>query len=116
MPQPEELDRYTDPRAFHGCELRRLREAAGLSREQLGERVFCSGSYIGRLGPANRQPQIDKSRVFDQLFGSGEHLERLCRPARKSKVADHFADAAELEQRATAIDQFAPMVIPGSAA
>ncbi|WP_406422675.1 helix-turn-helix transcriptional regulator [Streptomyces sp. NBC_00873] len=113
MPQPKELDPYTNPRAFYGSELRRLREAAGLSQEQLGERVFCSGSYIGQFESANRRPQIDMSRVFDQLFGSGEHLERLCRLAGKSKVADYFADAAELEQRATAINEFAPMVIPG---
>ncbi|MGW1088218.1 helix-turn-helix domain-containing protein [Streptomyces sp. NPDC002596] len=113
MPQPKELDPYTNPRAFYGCELRRLREAAGLSQEQLGERVFCSGSYIGQFESANRRPQIDMSRVFDQLFGSGEHLERLCRLARKSKVASYFADAAELQERAKSIEEYSSLVVPG---
>ncbi|MEW2489216.1 Scr1 family TA system antitoxin-like transcriptional regulator [Streptomyces sp. NPDC048411] len=113
MPQPKELDPYTNPRAFYGSELRRLREAAGLSQDQLGERVFCSGSYIGQFESANRRPQIDMSRIFDQLFGSGEHLERLCRLARKSKVASYFADAAELQERAKSIEEYSSLVVPG---
>jgi Predicted transcription factor, homolog of eukaryotic MBF1 len=113
MPQPKELDPYANPRAFYGAELRRLREAAGLSQNQLGERVFCSGSYIGQFESAMRRPQVDLSRVLDELLGSGEHLQRLSLLARQSKVADYFADAAELEQQARKISEYAPMLVPG---
>jgi hypothetical protein len=53
------------------------------------------------------------SRVFDQLFGGGEHLERLCRLARMSKVASCFADAAELQERAKSIEGYSSLVVPG---
>ncbi|GHA98871.1 helix-turn-helix domain-containing protein [Streptomyces chryseus] len=113
MPQPKDLDPYTDPRSFYGSELRRLREAGGHSQEQLGEQVFCSGAYIGQLEGATRRPQFDLSKMLDGVLGSGEHLQRLCRLARKSKVAEYFADAADLQQRATAISQFGSMLVPG---
>ncbi|WP_329540044.1 helix-turn-helix domain-containing protein [Streptomyces sp. NBC_01358] len=44
MPQPKDPDPYTNPRAFHGAELRRLREAAGMSQIELGSRAVCSGT------------------------------------------------------------------------
>ncbi|MEU9775895.1 MULTISPECIES: helix-turn-helix transcriptional regulator [unclassified Streptomyces] len=113
MPQPKDLDPYSDARAFYGAELRRLREHAGLTQEQLGERVFCSGTYIGMFESADRRPQQDLSRILDDLFDSGEHLQRLCRLARTSKVADYFADAADLERRARTISEYAPVLVPG---
>ncbi|WP_405811962.1 helix-turn-helix transcriptional regulator [Streptomyces sp. NBC_01520] len=113
MPQPKDLDPYANPRTFYGSELRRLREAAGLSQNQLGERVFCSGTYIGLFEAAERRPQVELSRALDELLGSGEHLQRLCRLARTSKVAGYFADAAELETRAASICEYAPMLVPG---
>jgi transcriptional regulator with XRE-family HTH domain len=93
MTQPKNLDPYTSPRAFYGAELRRLREAAGLSQEQLGERVFCSGTYAGQFESATRRPQPDVSKLFDEVLGCGEHFRRLCELARQSKHAEHFADA-----------------------
>ncbi|MET7367337.1 helix-turn-helix transcriptional regulator [Streptomyces sp. NPDC005566] len=113
MPLPKELDPYANPRAFYGAELRRLREAAGLSQNQLGERVFCSGTYIGLFEAAERRPQLELSRALDELLGSGEHLQRLCTLARKSKVAEYFADAAELQQRAASVAEYSSMVVPG---
>ncbi|MEW2116887.1 helix-turn-helix transcriptional regulator [Streptomyces sp. NPDC005474] len=107
------LDPYTSPRVFYGCELRRVREEAGYSQEQLGEKVFCSGTYIGQFESATRRPQPDLSRLFDQVFGTGKHFERLCDLARKSKHADYFADAAELEKLAKTISEYAPMLVPG---
>ncbi|OEV06191.1 hypothetical protein AN219_35370 [Streptomyces nanshensis] len=113
MTQPKNLDPYTSPRAFYGAELRRLREQAGLSQEQLGERVFCSGTYVGQFESAVRRPQTDVSKLFDEVLGSGQHIQRLCRLARRSKHPDYFADAAELEKLATTISEYAPMLVPG---
>ncbi|HWM39503.1 MAG TPA: helix-turn-helix transcriptional regulator [Streptomyces sp.] len=113
MTQPKALDPYTSPRAFYGAELRRLREQSGLSQDQLGERVFCSGTYIGQFESAVRRPQTDVSKLFDEVLDSGKHLQRLCRLARQSKHPDYFADAAELEKLATTISEYAPMLVPG---
>ncbi|MER6115223.1 XRE family transcriptional regulator [Streptomyces sp. A0642] len=113
MPHPKDLDPYTDARAFYGAELRRLREAAALSQGELGERVFCSGSYIGQFEAATRRPQLEMSRALDELLGSGEHLQRLCRLAQKSKVAGYFADAAELQLHASSIGSYTSMTVLG---
>lgn len=113
MPQPKDLDPYIDARTFYGAELRRLREAAGMSQTELGERVFCSGSYIGQFESATRRPQLEMSRALDGLLGTGEHLQRLCRLAQESKVAGYFADAAELQLRATSISSYTSMTVHG---
>ncbi|QLE74448.1 helix-turn-helix domain-containing protein [Streptomyces rectiverticillatus] len=113
MTQPRNTDPYSDPRAFYGSELRRLREAAGLTQDQLGRRVFCSAAYIGQFETAIRRPQLELSQLLDDVLGSGEHLQRLCHLARNSKVAEYFADAAEFEQQARMISEYAPVLIPG---
>jgi transcriptional regulator with XRE-family HTH domain len=43
--------------AFFGSELRRLRSAAGLSQEELGQRISYSGSLVGLIETA-RQPRV----------------------------------------------------------
>ncbi|WP_189106540.1 helix-turn-helix domain-containing protein [Streptomyces camponoticapitis] len=113
MPQPNDLDAYANPRAFYGAELRRLREEAGLTQTQLGERVFCTGSYIGQFESATRWPMVDMSRMIDEVLGSGEHLQRLAKLARSTSIADYFADAAALEPLARSICTYSPLVIPG---
>ena len=113
MTQPKHLDPYTSPKAFYGAELRRLREAACLSQDQLGERVFCSGTYVGQFESATRRPQPDVSKLFDDVLESGQHFQRLCELARRTKHPDYFADAAELEKLATKISEYAPMLMPG---
>ncbi|MGW7364308.1 helix-turn-helix domain-containing protein [Streptomyces sp. NPDC054841] len=113
MAAQNQLDPYASPRTFYGSELRREREGAGYSQEQLGERVFCSGTYIGQFESAKRLPQPEVSRLLDEIFDSGEHFQRLCHLARKSKHAEYFADAAELEQQARTIGEYAPMLVPG---
>ncbi|QNP63712.1 helix-turn-helix domain-containing protein [Streptomyces genisteinicus] len=113
MAAPNQLDPYASPRTFYGSELRREREARGWTQEQMGERVFCSGAYIGQFESATRLPQPELSRLLDGILGSGEHFQRLCHLARKTRHAAYFADAAELEQQARTISEYAPMLVPG---
>ncbi|WP_323180949.1 helix-turn-helix transcriptional regulator [Streptomyces sp. NBC_01142] len=64
MPAAKDLGPCTSPRSFYGAELRSLREEAGLSQEQLGERGLCSGAYSGLFEAATRRPQADMWRSF----------------------------------------------------
>ncbi|GHC53817.1 helix-turn-helix domain-containing protein [Streptomyces cinnamoneus] len=114
MTQSRNTDPYSDPRAFYGSELCRLRSEAGLTQAQLGERVFCSGSYIGQFETMLRLPQLELSQLMDDVLGSGQHLQRLCRLARKAKgFADYAVDALDLEPRAKAISEYSPVLVPG---
>ncbi|NUU22766.1 MAG: helix-turn-helix transcriptional regulator [Streptomycetaceae bacterium] len=109
----QDTDPSRSPRAFYGSELRRLREAAGLSQEKLGEKVFCSGAYISQIESAVRKPQLDMSKRLDVVLGSDGLLTRLCKLVNRSRHAEHFADTAELEQLAETISVFAPTLVPG---
>ncbi|GAB2893519.1 helix-turn-helix domain-containing protein [Streptomyces mayteni] len=114
MVRPKDLNPYLSPRTFYGAELRRLREDADLSQDALGERAFCSGTYIGQFETAERRPQLDMSKLFDDIFGTGEHLQRLCKLAHEAeKHPDYFATAAELEKHAETFCEFTGMHIPG---
>jgi transcriptional regulator with XRE-family HTH domain len=112
MPGPKDLDPSSSPRALLGAELRHAREKAGLSQEELGGRLFVSGSYIGQLEAGTRRMQPEYARMLDEVLGVDFFL-RNCRAAAKSKYPEHFAEAAEAEARAVAIREYAPMLIPG---
>jgi hypothetical protein len=114
MVQPKDLNPFESPQAFYGAELRRLREAASLSQEGLGELVFCSGAYIGQMEVAARRPQLDLSQRIDAVLNTGGQLERLCKMVlRATKHAEYFAHVNELMEQASAIYEFAGQILPG---
>lgn len=113
MSGPKDLDPSSSPRALLGAELRHAREKAGLSQEELGGRIFVSGSFIGQLEAGTRRMQPDHARLLDEVLGTGDFFQRNCGAAAKSKYPDHFTEAAEAEARATTISQYAALLIPG---
>ncbi|WSQ10060.1 helix-turn-helix transcriptional regulator [Streptomyces sp. NBC_01231] len=113
MPGPKDLDPSSSPRALLGAELRRAREKAGLSQEELGQRLFVSGSFVGQLEAGTRRMQRDVARLLDEVLGTEDFFLRNCGASAKSKYPEHFAEAAEAEARASAISQYAPLLIPG---
>ncbi|MFI9762569.1 Scr1 family TA system antitoxin-like transcriptional regulator [Streptomyces sp. NPDC051963] len=113
MAGPKDLDPSSSPRALLGAELRHAREKAGLSQEELGGRIFVSGSFIGQLEAGTRRMQLDHARMLDEVLGTEDFFARNCRAVAKSRYPEHFAEAAEAEAGATAIRQYAPMLIPG---
>ncbi|MFF9685465.1 Scr1 family TA system antitoxin-like transcriptional regulator [Streptomyces sp. NPDC014623] len=113
MPGPKKLDPSSSPRALLGAELRHRREAAGLSQEDLGAPLFVSGSFIGQLEAGTRRMQADQAQKLDEVLDAGGFFTRNCAALKKSKYPDHFAEAAEAERLATAIREYAPLLIPG---
>ncbi|MEU0070553.1 helix-turn-helix transcriptional regulator [Streptomyces sp. NPDC006332] len=113
MAGPKDLDPSSSPRALLGAELRHAREKAGLSQEDLGARLFVSGSFIGQLEAATRRMLPEYARLLDEALDTGDFFQRNCGAANKSRYPEHFAEAAEAEAIATAIRQYAPMLIPG---
>ncbi|MFG2721385.1 Scr1 family TA system antitoxin-like transcriptional regulator [Streptomyces sp. NPDC048416] len=113
MPGPKDLDPSSSPRAFLGAELRHARERAGLTQDELGRPLFVSGSFIGQLESGTRRMHLEYARQFDEILGTDGFFTRNCLAAAKSKYPDHFAEAAEAEAVATAIREYAPLLIPG---
>ncbi|MEU1125494.1 helix-turn-helix transcriptional regulator [Streptomyces sp. NPDC005899] len=113
MPGPRKLDPSSSPRALLGAELRHRREAGGLSQEELGAPLFVSGSFIGQLEAGTRRMQVDQAQKLDEVLGADGFFVRNCAALKKSKYPDHFAEAAEAEREATAIREYAPLLIPG---
>ncbi|MFF4039784.1 Scr1 family TA system antitoxin-like transcriptional regulator [Streptomyces sp. NPDC001816] len=113
MAGPKDLDPSSSPRALLGAELRHARERKGLSQEQLGQRLFVSGSFIGQLEAGTRRMQPEFARMLDEVLETGGFFTRNCRAAATSKYPAHFVDVAESEAQATAIRQYAPLLIPG---
>ncbi|MFF5981117.1 Scr1 family TA system antitoxin-like transcriptional regulator [Streptomyces olindensis] len=113
MPGSRDLDPSSSPRALLGAELRHAREKAGLSQEELGQRLFVSGSFIGQLEAGTRRMQREYARLLDEALGTEDFFQRHCGAAAKSKYPDHFAEAVEAEAQATEIRQYAPLLISG---
>ncbi|MEU6567719.1 helix-turn-helix domain-containing protein [Streptomyces parvulus] len=113
MPGPKDLDPSTSPRALLGAELRHAREKAGLSQEELGGRLFVSGSFIGQLESGTRRMQREYAALLDDALGTEDFFRRNCAASAKSKYPEHFAEAAEAEAAATEIREYAPLLVPG---
>ncbi|GHE37716.1 helix-turn-helix domain-containing protein [Streptomyces capitiformicae] len=113
MPGPKDLDPSSSPRAMLGAELRHARERAGLSQEELGQRLFVSGSFVGQLEAATRRMTPEIARLLDEVLDTDGFFLRNCKVAAKSKYPGHFAEAAEAEAAALELRQYSPMLIPG---
>jgi transcriptional regulator with XRE-family HTH domain len=113
MAGPKDLDPSSSPRALLGAELRHAREKTGLSQDELGQRLFVSGSFIGQLEAGTRRMQPEYARMLDEVLETEDFFQRNCRAVAKSKYPEHFAEAAEAEEAATEIRQYTPLLIPG---
>ncbi|WP_330354653.1 helix-turn-helix transcriptional regulator [Streptomyces chartreusis] len=97
-------------REQYGAELKRRRESAGLTQEQLSQRAVMSRTHIEA---GRRRPDPDDARRLDQVLEGGGFFENFLPTLDGRQVAEHFAEAAELERQAIAIKQYASTLVPG---
>jgi transcriptional regulator with XRE-family HTH domain len=107
------LDPGASPLDYYGYELRRHREAAGLTQKQLGDIVNYTGSLVGLVETARRVPTVEFSERVDAALGTGGALSRLVGLVMRSQLPGWFQQVAELEARATEVCTFQMGMVHG---
>lgn len=100
-------------RTRYGEELKRRREAADLTQEELSERAVMSRTHVAHIEGGRRRPDVADARRLDQVLKTGGFFERFLPTLDGRAVAEHFAEALEFEQHATVIREYAPKLVPG---
>ncbi|MEU2429899.1 helix-turn-helix transcriptional regulator [Streptomyces sp. NPDC007861] len=107
------LDPSASPLDYYGYELRRHREAAGLTQRQLGDIINYTGSLVGQIETARKLPTEPFSERVDAALGTGGLLTRLLGLVLRSQLPAWFQQVAELEARATEIATFQTHMVHG---
>jgi transcriptional regulator with XRE-family HTH domain len=100
-------------RRKYGEELRLRREGAGHTQQSLGETVIMSPSMIAHIEAGRRRPRLEDARRIDKELGTGTFFERWLPALDEAQFAPHFMEAAESEQRAELIEEYAVGAVPG---
>ncbi|MFI9752263.1 helix-turn-helix domain-containing protein [Streptomyces collinus] len=107
------LDPGASPLDYYGFELRRQREAAGLTQRQLGDILNYTGSLVGQIETARKLPTPEFSERADAALGTDGMFSRLVELVLRSRLPAWFQQVAELEGRATEISTFQTHAIHG---
>ncbi|MGP4084611.1 helix-turn-helix domain-containing protein [Streptomyces sp. KR55] len=108
-----ELDPSASPLDYFGFELRRKREAAGLTLAQLGSIVFCTGSLIGQIETAAKVPQREFAERVDAALGTDGTFSRLVGLVLRSQLPSWFQPYAEMEAKAAYISTYQCQLVYG---
>ncbi|MFJ4784385.1 helix-turn-helix domain-containing protein [Streptomyces sp. NPDC088794] len=113
MANIRELDPSASPLDYYGYELRRHREAAGMTLAQLGSIVFCSGSLIGQIETTLKVPTREFSERVDAGLGTDGTFSRLVGLVLRSQLPNWFQPYAEMESKAAYISSFQAQLVYG---
>jgi transcriptional regulator with XRE-family HTH domain len=102
-----------------GAELRHYRTNAGMSQEQLGARVYCSGDLIGKVENGQRAPTEEFTAACDAVVelatgGALGRLRELLKGYLKQRAyPGWFVRWPDKEASAKTLRWFEPLVVPG---
>ncbi|RLU99267.1 transcriptional regulator [Streptomyces griseocarneus] len=111
--RPRELTPDRSTRHLFGAKLRRYREQAGMSLEQLASVVLSSRSQLSRIGNAEIIAPPDLPARLDAAFGTDGIFQELYRLAVKEIHPDQFQRRMELEAKARRVREVGAQIIPG---
>src|SRR5512139_2509379 len=80
------LDPGASPLDYYGYELRRHREAAGLTLKQLGGILNYTGSLVGQIETARKVPTPEFSERADAALGTDGMFSRLVELVLRSRL------------------------------
>lgn len=99
---------------YFADELRRAREAAGLSQSQLASAVYVSKSTVAMIETCQRTPTRDFAISADKILEADGRFQRMHEKLLRAEVTpEWFRPYLDYEQQATAIRSYEPTVVPG---
>lgn len=113
MANIQTLDPTASPLDYYGWELRRQREAHGLSQGQLGDIIFCTGSLVGQIETTKKVPTRDFSERVDAALGTDGVFSRLIGLVLRSQLPTWFQPYAAMEAKATYISTYQAQLVYG---
>ncbi|MFJ9466733.1 helix-turn-helix domain-containing protein [Streptomyces caniferus] len=102
--------------AVFGEVLRHFREAAGLTQEELSNKIPCDRSQVARVEAGTRVPQESFAKQCDELLQTGGVLLRLWGRIDWYPEVQHpdwFERRAEMDAETLALREYQERVIPG---
>jgi hypothetical protein len=116
LPAARDLDPGASPAHFFGAEVRRAREAAGMTLADLGTVVPCDASTVSRVESGLLNPTERFSHACDESFPQmGGWFTRFYNDSRRwdGPYPRWFADWVDAEGRATVVRWWEPLLVPG---
>lgn len=94
-------------------ELRRARNAAGMTQEVLAKEMKYSASLVAMVEQCRRVPRLEFTRRGDEVLGTGGLLTRIREKLRREALLPWFREWAAAEQQAVMLRWYEPLVVPG---
>ena len=116
MPRIRTLTPGASPMHFFGSEVRRAREAAGMTQADLGALVPCDNSTVSRVEAGILAPDEAFALACDNAFPHvGGWFTRFYRECNgwSAPFPSWFEDWLKAEQEATTLRIWQPIIIPG---
>lgn len=114
MPGLKDLDPSSSVAALLGTKVRKLRIAAGLTQQQLGDKVFVSNTRIAQIELATDPPGWKLTEALDAVLEADGALIELWPLIGLGPYEDWAAKFLELQATAAAIHEFS-QTVPGLA-
>ena len=106
-------DPYSSALAFFTAKLKRLREQAGLTLDDVAKRTNFALSTVSAYETGRRIASPDFAKLADGLFGTGEDLAELQKLVENVSLLPWFRERAEVERKAAEIREYESYQIPG---
>ncbi|MCF1598724.1 helix-turn-helix domain-containing protein [Streptomyces muensis] len=107
------LDPTASPLDYFGSELRRYRESAGMSQQDLGDCIFCTGSLVGQIETAHKVPTREFAERADAALLTDGCFSRLVGLVLRSQLPTWFQPFADMEAKATYISTYQCQLVYG---
>ncbi|MFC5664523.1 Scr1 family TA system antitoxin-like transcriptional regulator [Kitasatospora misakiensis] len=109
----KELDPTSSPWAPFGVQLRRSREARGLTQAQLARLIGCDPSHVSLVELSHRPPSMNFAMKADEVLETGGTLMLMYWQHKHTALVPGFPEYANYEAKAAEIRMFEIGVIPG---